>query len=138
MKKIFLFFYLFIVLNASVVKQKITKEKIKEISKKIEIISKNLDCDEGTFEKYLKIFGLNESKTNKLNSHLINACKYNFNNEDKGLLIRVITEFFESEFGVDKLRSIPTRDYPENGLATYLCEKFMILIGYEASDCYKD
>ena len=142
MKNIFLFFFLFIVLNAAV-EEKIlfTKEKIKEISKNIEIISNTIDCDKDTLEEDLKIFGLDEVKKNNLYSQLINACNSS-NNEGKELFIRVMYEFFKTEIEEYKksklLLSTLSKNKPENGLATYLCEKFMILIGYEASDCNKD
>ena len=105
----------------------------------------------------LKIFGFDEDKKNKLYSQLINACK----GTDIELYISVFYNFFKTEIEenvqneqneqneqseqneedkqiIYKRSKDQLDDKPDNGLSTYLCEKFMILIGYEASDCYKD
>ena len=137
MKNIFLFFFLFIVLNIEDTEQKrYTRGKIDEIVKNIEIISNTIDCDTDTLEQELKIFGLDENKKNELCSQLINVCNLS-KNEDKELFIRAMYEYFKSELKENEIHS-PRRSQepkPENGLSTYLCKKIMILLGYDSFEC---
>ena len=139
MKNIFLFFFLFIILNAAVAeKNDFTKEKIDEIVKNIKNISDSIDCDSDTLEQELEIFGLEEYKKNDLYSQLINACNSS-NNEDKELFIRTMYEFFKKLIIGNKGRKFLLQQSSEsstdNGLGTYLCQQIMIILGYDSSDC---
>ena len=146
MKNFLLFFFLFIVLNiADTEQKKFTKEKIDEIVKNIKEISKSNYCDKVTLIKKLEIFDLDEYKKTELYSQLINGCKL----EDKEIFIRVFYKFFKKEIEEDAIQNntdqiilklqrsfaITEEDDADNGLATYLCEKFMDLIGYDPSEC---
>ena len=143
MKNIFLFFFMFTtVLNMEIVnKIDFTKEEIDDIVKNIKEILESDYCNKAILKNRLEKFGLDEDKKNDLYSQLINACNSS-NNEDKELFIRTMYEFFKKEIEGDTLgksqdnggrRSADTK--PDNGLGTYLCEKFMILLGYDSSDC---
>ena len=134
MKNYFLFFFLFIVLNAVSDNEILfTKEKIDEIVKNIQEISKSNYCDKDTLRTKLKIFALNENKTNELYSQLINGCR----RRDKELFVNVFYKFFKKEIEESEILHAPEEDDADNGLATYLCKKFMDLIGYDQSECYK-
>ena len=137
MKNFFLFFFLFIVLNIADTEQKInTKEEIDEIVKNIKEISESNYCDIDTLRIKLEIFYLDQYKKNELYSQLINACR----RIDKEIFIKVLYTFFKKEIEENKEMTLQVQSENEkterdNGLALYLCKKFMILIGYDDSYC---
>ena len=137
MKNFFLFFFLFIVLNIADTEQKInTKEEIDEIVKNIKKISESNYCDIDTLRIKLEIFYLDQYKKNELYSQLINACR----RIDKEIFIKVLYTFFKKEIEENKEMTLQVQSENEkterdNGLALYLCKKFMILIGYDDSYC---
>ena len=132
MKNFFLFFFLFIVLNiADTEQKKFTKEKIDEIVKNIKEISKSNYCDKVTLIKMLEKFGLDEYKKKELYSQLINACR----RRDKELFVNVLYEFLKKKIEESEILHNPEEDDADNGLASYLCKKFMDLIGYDPSEC---
>ncbi len=143
MKNIFLFFFLFITLNAAVKKNDFTKEKIDDTVKIIKEISKYNYCDKNILRNKIQKFDLEPYTKNKLHSQLINVCNDSSKKKDKELFIRTIYIFLKKEIEVYEEEILTKEeideDYkdtnPDNGLGTYLCKKIMIFLGYDSSEC---